>query len=360
MSWNFRWLGIGVLAVSMSVAGCGGDGADLSAGGSTPSTGAPVNFDEVVSVDTRSDLAYYQIQDQAEALLKAGKFDEIETLASQYRQSQETIPSGMWKLAGVYLGVAEVDEKASNAEWEKRVEKISQWTKSRPKSVTARVALARCYHDGAYRSRGMGWGSGVKENQWKEMYARLDKGARVLADSTAMRKQCPGWYAAAQRIAALENRPQKEFDAITDEALQLFPAYEDFHFFRAKQLLPRWGGSKDAWQKYAAQVANEKGGEAGDALYARIIWSLQKYAGSETLDELDGFDWPRAKRGFEVIGKGPDPFASANAFARVAWLADDRETASSLFQSPIGTHADFSVWWNREEFKKARRWALQG
>ena len=124
--------------------------------------------------------------------------------------------------------------------------------------------------------------------------------------------------------------------------------------------MPRWGGSTSQWQKYAIKVADQTGGEKGDALYARIIWSLLTYTNSDTPDELDGMDWPRAKRGFEVIRKGPDPFGSANAFARAAWLAKDRETAAALFQSPIGTHADVAVWFDLKEFKKARRWALQG
>lgn len=322
----------------------------------------PVGESEPILVTSKVDLAYDQIQTQGTDLIESGKFEDLEKQAAQYRKSQDKFLHGFWKIAALYQGMSEVSDSASDTEWEKRRQLLVDWAARSPRSITAHVALVRCYHAGAYRARGTDWASKVKPEQWKLMNERLDKAAGVLAASASMQNQCPGWFAAAQRAVFLKGRSQKEFDAITDEGLRLFPDYDDFHFMRAKSLMVRWYGKNGDWQAYARRVADEvqrSKTKNGDELYAKIVWYIQDFADATNSHDLDGIDWERAKRGFDSLLKKPDSFAAASPCARVAWLVGDREKAKVLFKSTLDNHMDDGVWADKTEFQTARQWALR-
>lgn len=318
---------------------------------------------EPIVVTSKIDVAYDEAQSEGYTLIRAGKFAEIEKQAALYRKSEDKLLNGFWKLAAFYQGISEVSDSDSDAEWEKRRQLLAAWVKRNPRSITAHVALVRCYHDGAYRARGTGWGKDVKKEQWELMEKRLAQAAKALAASAPMQNQCPGWFAAAQRIVFLEGRPKEEFDAITDEGLRRFPDYDDFHFMRAKFLMPRWYGEPGDWQVYAEQAADNIGkrsdSQAGDILYARIVWYMQGFTDADNVSELAGMDWPRSKRGFEILMKKPDSFGVATAYARTAWLAGDKKKAKALFENTVENHMEFNTWTDESEFQSAKKWALQ-
>lgn len=355
-----QWGIVGLFALFIA-AGCGGNrnSVESSVSSHAPSVNSPniKNNEKPILVTSLLDVHSSEIKAEANKLLEAHNFTQIEKVADNYRRSQAMFIDGFWKLGHFYLGLVEVPDSAPDAEWEKRCELIRSWATSNPKSITAQVALARVYYEGAFRARGYDYANNVSQSQWETMKQRLDEATKVLTNSASMRNQCPGWYAVAQRVAFLKQRPLSEFDAITNEALRYFPHYYDFYFEKTTYLMPRWFGKKGDWQKYAEEVADQMGGNDGDIFYARALWNMELMVDTENFVELSSFDWPRAKRGFNLLLNQPDSFAAAGAFARAAWLAKDHEQLKSLFDNQIQNHYDSDVWITEQEFQNAHNWA---
>lgn len=222
----------------------------------TAKAGAPSapNNKKPIIVTSLLDVHSSKIVKEAKELVENQKFDQIEAKAAEYRHSQAMFVDGSWKLEYLYRGLVRLSNPDSNAEWEQRCKLIRNWVVSHPKSVTARVALARIYYKGASQARSGDVADKVSGAQWMTMKERLDEATKVLSGSTSMRNQCPGWYFVAQNVAFLLERPQAEYDAITDEAIRQFPHYYEFYFGKITYLMPRWFGNKGDWQKYATEV----------------------------------------------------------------------------------------------------------
>jgi len=351
-----KW-GMVSLFVLFVVAGCGANRNSVESSVSSVKSPNIKNTEKPILVTSLLDVHSSEIKSEANKLLEAHDFAQIEKVADNYRRSQAMFIDGFWKLGHFYLGLAKVPDSASDAEWEKQCKLILRWATANPKSITAQVALARIYYEGAFRARGYDYANSVSQDQWKTMNQRLDEATKVLTNSASMRNQCPGWYAVAQRIAFLKQRPLSEFDAITNEALRHFPHYYDFYFQKTNYLMPRWFGAKGDWQEYATKIANQMQGDEGDIFYARALWNMEMLVDSENSVELQDFDWARAKHGFNLLLKDPDSFAVAGAFAQAAWLVRDHEQLKSLFDTQIGNHYDSAVWITEQEFQNAYNWA---
>jgi hypothetical protein len=314
------------------------------------------NADEVVITPNESLVESIRIEKEARNLLLANRFEEIERRAAQYRHTKAMYADGFWKLGSWYRGLGLVPRSSPDAQWTARIKKLQAWIKQKPKSITAHIALARAYHDGAYRARGGGWADSVSDAQWKLMYARLDQAAAVLEKVKSQRAQCPGWYAAALRIAKLQNWDRADFTALANEGLRYFPQYHDFHYSMAEYLLPRWFGLPGDWEKYAENAAKRVRGEASDILYARIVYSLQLSL-SDVFGESN-ISWDRAKRGYAALLKHyPCAIGIANGYAQLAAHAKDRELTKTVLEKYVKNRMDPEIWASEQDFIETRNWA---
>jgi hypothetical protein len=307
------------------------------------------NNGEVVAVDNEITEERNRLKAESLALFKAKNYAEIERRVQALRNPKEEFLDGYWKLPAFYNGIADV----ADSEWEQRIRDLEAWVKASPKSVTAHAALARCYYNGAHSARGSESSNKVTDAQWAAMNERADKGRKVLNDSASMRKQCPYWYAAAQRIALLQAWPREEYDRVIDEGLRVFPTYNDFHYSRLMYLLPRWFGKPGEMEAYMTKVADAKGREEGDMFYAKMVWDAQSNGGNIYRDTKISYD--RARKGFNALMmKTPDSFALASAFAFTACMRDEPKLAKIFFESKLRNHADPTVWDTKEFYIKMR------
>lgn len=305
------------------------------------------------------DTGEQAIKAKAVQLLESAQYEKLEALAAQYRRSPESFPNGYWKLASVYQGLATVPDDAPDILWEVRRKLIEAWARKKPGSVTAQVALIRVLEAGAYRARGEGWSYQITPAGRQKMDQRIREADAVMRASVKLRKQCPGWYTAAQRVALLESWPRKSYDAVVDEGLRLFPSYSDLHFSRVHYLLPRWFGKPGEMERYAAQVSDRLGGEAGDILYARIVWSMLEDRFTSNILRDTQFSWPRTHKGLIALMKHhPHSLVVASAYAELACLERDRSTAKDLFQNHIKNRVSLNYWVTKAWFVDCRDWAL--
>jgi len=299
------------------------------------------------------------IKSRVRALLVARNYEQLERLAADYRRTRASFADGEWLLQSFYLGLSQVPDTAADAVWETRIAQLKAWAQRTPQSVTPLVALAYAYFYYAYHARGHGDYTTVTPAMQRLMRGRARIAAGILADSAALRRQCPGWYAVAQYLGRLQPWPRPQYDQTVDEGIQVFPQYAGFHKERILYLLPRWYGRQGEWEAYAEKVCDEKAGAAGDLLYAQLCWHFQEQRYFVNIFRETRLSWPRVKAGYKALLKrNPGSLEVASAFAQAAVQAGDKATQRSLFHNQIKNTALRDVWESEGYFKLVQYWAL--
>lgn len=111
----------------------------------------------------------YALRDYSDTiagLLKESKFKQLDCLANRFRSSKERFPGGAWKLHVLYQGLdnpVQYPQYPTEKDWNVLLRRLKQWVAVRPRSLTARVALASAYVDYAWHARGNGYVDTVRK-----------------------------------------------------------------------------------------------------------------------------------------------------------------------------------------------------
>ena len=140
--------------------------------------------------------------------------------------------------------------------------------------------LARLMTSYAWKARGSTYAENVKESDWKPFFDRLQAAQTHLTQAKTLEEKCPVYWSSQQRIALGLQYEKPQYNAIYSQAIGHIPDYEYYYNSRAIFLLPRWYGEPGEMEKELAKSADRLGGEAGDVLYAQVIWSLNHYGPS--------------------------------------------------------------------------------
>jgi hypothetical protein len=302
------------------------------------------------------DLAQRSLRGKVRRLLKQGKYADLEQLAKQLRTSRSASVEGEWDLEIFYEALTTPTREPSQADWAWFEKQIQTWAARSPGSVTAQSALAHSTIGLAWAARGGGYANEVKPAQWALFEERIARAEKILERSRKLRSQCPGWYRALQTVAKAQGWPEKEYSALTAEALKTFPGYFNFHSAKTNYLLPRWHGQQGDWERYATSAADAVGGEAGDILYARLVSNVEEQA-SGTVQNSD-LSWPRIDRGFRALMKHyPNSLRVTSAYCHLAGWFQEFAVMQRLFQEKIGGRVDIGLWLSEKSFLESRSWA---
>ena len=294
-----------------------------------------------------------EIEAQALALLTGKNYSALEELAAKHRASKDQYASGFWKLALVYNGFEPSDE-APDSNWQTRLNQIQAWIDAKPESVTARIALARLLTSYGWKARSSNYADKVTEEGWKIFAERLQRALAGLEQAGRLKDSCPVYGSTLQRIALGLEFDRARYDKIFAQAIQDHPDYEYYYNARATYLLPRWNGRRGELAKDLAKSADRIGGEAGDMLYARVVWDLNHYGGSQNVFDENKLSWKRTARGFAIILKQfPDSLAAKTEYAYLASLVGDKAKARAAFLLAQG-QVDLSQWDSNSSLKKSK------
>jgi hypothetical protein len=135
-------------------------------------------------------------------LLKQEKFAGLDCVANSVRSSRARFSGGAWKLHILYLGLTEPQPgHATEQDRRNHLRRLNQWVAARPKSITARVALAESYVSYAWDARGTGYSDTISDSGVKLFHHRLEKAKVILDSASALHNKCPEWYVAMQQVA---------------------------------------------------------------------------------------------------------------------------------------------------------------
>jgi uncharacterized protein DUF4034 len=318
-----------------------------------PESGPPAEL--VVRNETRERKDFGR---QMRDLLNAGQYDSLDRIAHTLRQQQVRWPNGYWKLRSFYVyGFDGPAHEESETEWKAYLSNLRTWVATRPNSVTARVALGNSLVGYAWHARSDGWAQDVSDAGWRLFKIRLSEADSVLRTSQRVPERCPGMPAALQRVALGQNWDSNRYDSLFNAAIEAEPGYDSYYELKAHSLLPRWGGRRGEWERFAEEAADHLGGPAGDVVYARIVWSLEEYY--DNMFKETRASWDRTSRGYqELLRIYPHSLELQSQYAKLATQAESRGEVRLMFDR-MGPRVDPAVWRTRDYFVAVRDWATQ-
>jgi hypothetical protein len=333
--------------------------------GATEQTNSnPCNITETDAAGLNGDLsvginALYNFMDTAAHLLQQDEFVELDCLANHARTGKEKLPGGLWKIHVLYQGLRQsvpYGMHATQEDWTDHLQRLQQWVKARPDSITARVALALAYLDYAGDARGSGYANTVSENGWKLFTERAAEADRILKEASTLPAKCPEWYVAMQLVAQDQGWSVEDARALFEQANKFEPEYYTYARDLAYYLLPKWSGEPGDTENFVQEIADRVGGDKGDILYFQVAAADYVICGCEDNPHLS---WDRIKRGFEASEKFYGvSMLNLNRIAYLASYFDERDPIyADKVLTRIGDQWDVETWSTKENFEKDRQWA---
>ncbi len=327
---------------------------ETPAGAPAPAAGTKPAQPDAAVVDPPPEIGEFT---QSVALQTYRKdFAQLDKIADEARSTKARFPGGAWKLYTFYsqLRVVNGGAGATEADWQQHLAFLQKWISARPKSITARVALAAAYIDYAWQARGNGTADQVTPEGWRLFQARINQAANTLMEAAKLEAKCPQWYVEFEIVGRAKGLDEQQLREIFDKAVASEPDYYYVYLEEATSLLPKWGGKPGDTEAFAEEAYRRVGGQEGALLYFQIASHLCNECGDFN-PEL--FSWPRLQEGFAVLQQryGLSPFW-LNKFARMAVVYEDKNAAAKAF-ARIGDNWDESVWGSREQFDAHRAWA---
>jgi hypothetical protein len=311
---------------------------------------------EVTVIETSAAKESKEIKTKALTYLLGKDYDRLDQLAATLRSSKQSWANGTWKLSEVYVGLVP-SRTATETEWKARMPLLRDWMAVKPKSITARVALAFFLTEYGWQARGSGWASTVTPDGWRLFEQRLLEAVQTLKGSEELGLRCPvGWFVLMRAGLGL-NMERSQFDSVFEKAKRFAPDYKAYYFRRSVYLLPRWNGKPGEWELDLAKSCDKIGGEKGDELYAQVVWFMHHSANFKNIFTDNQLSWDRVDQGFGVIEKDfPDSLAAKSERAHLAALASDVVKARKYLQQ-TGGKVDLSEWKTKDEYIRFAVWA---
>jgi hypothetical protein len=308
-------------------------------------------FDPAVTVK-----ALEAYQNAIAQLLKNQSFDELDCIADAARTGKTRFSGGVWKLRYFYIALDEPRPgHATDEDWKQHFKLIEHWRDHNPNSNTAAIAQAESYVQFGWFARGGGFADSVSDSGWKLFAERMEKARKILNDISSTNND-PNWYATMELVAQGQSWDLPKFRALADQAVAFEPGYQYYYRIYANQLQPKWSGQEGDPARYAEEVANRIGGDAGDILYFQIGDIISCGC---TDPEISHFSWPRLQKGYAALEKKYGPsLRNLNAFALMASKFSDWVVADPAFKR-IGDDWDEDKWQTHDWFQQNRDWAAQ-
>lgn len=143
------------------------------------------------SIDTEIKSFHKKIN----ALLTSKNFQELESIAEDYRSNTRFFQNGSIKLEQFYTGISINRKNTSIKLLKKEIDFLKEWTKAIPESVAAQVALAAAHKDLAWEYRGSGVSSTITEEGRQGFTGELKAAWDILTQAEKLSQKDPHLYA---------------------------------------------------------------------------------------------------------------------------------------------------------------------
>lgn len=309
----------------------------------------PVYFGAPISPrDARNDAPAQRqtIACQAQRLFMNGDYASLDTLMTESARHQSDLADGSSTYGAVARGLSNLFAYGG-LDIAAALGRVSDWHRAVRDPLEADVVQAMLFDEWAWTARGGGYASGVSAQAFAVFRHRVEMAAAALSDTGARAKSSPLWYQLSLEVGLDQSIGADRLRAIFDQGVAVFPDYLPLHAQLLRSLMPRWGGSYDAVDRFIVGVARTQG-RRGSEFYTRLYWIYASLEGDDVdIFAESGVEWPRMKAGFEdLTQRYPHSDYLLNAYANFACRAGDKDRYQAL-RSRLKARESASVWSNR-------------
>ena len=284
-----------------------------------------------------------EIKDHIWGLFRAGDFEAINALDSDYRASESRLPEGLWKLSMLYDSFGKAHNALNETDLARTLNLVEQWIARTPNRAAPYLVKTEILMTYAWSVRGTGYVDTVSDWQWEQFHQHVAAARETLESSATIASGHPQWFFRMETIALAQKWPVEEFDALYRAAVDASPAYYPIHFAGATYYQPRWSGTREAFREFVRNAVELSQEREGLSLYARIFWSQSTVFGKEIFTGGNA-EWPLMRQGFKDIEKYyPKSIWNLNAYAYFACIAEDWVTVHGLM-SKLGDSYEIQIW----------------
>lgn len=264
------------------------------------------------------------------AAFRNGKFDELDRLLEQWCRGTDRFADGRWKLSMFEEGL--VGELEGVPNWEKNLARVQAWRQAAPGSMAGMLTEAIFWKAYAWKARGSGPRGTVTPEAMQVFGTRMVRAADAAARAAAADEDCPVAIPVLLKVATAMGAPEPMMQQIYAGAAERFPEYHAIHFAMAQHYQPQWGGSVEAYDRFAREVAASTRAFEGMGLYARLYWIVDHASGIPFGDrDPHGPSWQDLRAGFEDLMKRyPRSMHNRAEFASMACRSPDGALYRSL------------------------------
>jgi hypothetical protein len=252
----------------------------------------------------------------------AKDFAKVDEYFVQWNTGADRFPDGSWKLA-IYDD-ALWQTFIAWKKWEQDLDDIRLWQKQSPDSFAAQYVEALYWRAYGWKARGPWNAHEVSKESLALFRMRVAKADAILKKLAPKGVRYPAWHAARIRVSVELGR-KAEAEKSFVEAQRRFPEYHVLYFAMARAYEPRSGGSVEAYDRFARDVAKQTAAFEGNGMYSRLYWLMDYDEGIPFVPGKSTYpDWSRLKSGFDDLeSRYPVSKVNLNQFASVACRADD-------------------------------------
>jgi hypothetical protein len=312
-----------------------------------------------IQVDDSTDVnAAKDYEAAVGSLLATEKFSALECFAHVARTSKSRMSGGMWKIHMLYFGLAQPQGHATEEDWQTHLDRLKRWMAARPDSVTPTIALADAYIAYADEARGGDTADTVTDSGWRLFGDRLAQAQQMVDKAALSPIKDPELLLAQIGIAWSQAWEPKQMAALVKSAAKFEPGYYYYYRIYSAYLQPKWYGDEGATAQFAAQMADQIGGDDGNIAYFQIAVSQICHCGDDEV-ELKSLSWPRIQKGFAAQEKrAGSSLYNLNQVTFMATVFDDLLFADQQFQR-LGDHWSDEVWHTQSFYQQSKRSAAE-
>ncbi len=268
--------------------------------------------------------------DTVREMLQKKQYDKLDDWYSQLEKSQKQQADGSWK-TNAFLTKLLDDEAISDSDFQQRIFEAKTWLKTKPKSVTARILLAKLYIDYGWFARGHEYGDQVSKQGWSNFDKRISQGKETLDADKEIKNNSARAYSLYSQIALAQGMPKNEFLSLVEECHKKYPKYLPIDQSATNFLLERWYGKRLETEEFIEKRANQIGGNEGDKAYAQLVWSERPYL-ENLFAAQSPIQWSRVKKGFkQIFREFPQDQNAKSTYFSLCQQANDPEAVALAF-----------------------------
>lgn len=303
------------------------------------------------------------LEERATDLLWWGDFEALERLHAEVSGPGRREADGVSSLAYFRAGVRRALKGRTDAPdaYFKAMDALTlHWTRVYPQSPLAYDLHARALEYHAWSYRGTGFANAVPPDAWEDFGRYLRQATDFLARHADVALRGSDGHLRLMSVGRASGWPPDRLWAIAEQGLKLNPDDDALYFEVLTALLPKWGGSAQAVDRYIQRVTERTRATRGLELYARLYSAAASEQFQHALFQDSGAQWALMKEGYEgMLARHPDPRRS-NRLAYFACLARDKPTFLDLMDR-IGEQPARDQWGTNptRTLETCRRWAAQ-